>query len=213
MIVFGTRNTRRTLATGEFACPKCGVDRTYRHIRAKRWGHIFFIPLIPLGEGTEMVQCDVCKTNFSPDVLGAPTSSQFADELNQTVQLLVMTAIAGGVADRPVRAESARSFLSSRGWGETEVEATVGWALAADVQQSGELSAQLFRQMAKVAPRLEPQGVEQLVMSFGWIVASDGAFGPEKSALVAELGRSAGLTAAHVQGIVATVEQSVRPAT
>jgi hypothetical protein len=67
--------------------------------------------------------------------------------------------------------------------------------------------------MAGVAPRLEPQGIEQLVMSLGWIVASDGAFGPEKAALVGQLGQAGGLTAAHVQGILTTVEQSVRPAT
>jgi hypothetical protein len=213
VIIFGTRNTRRKVDSGTFACPACGVDRPFTRLRTRRFGHIFFIPLIPMGTPTEVVQCGVCRRYFRPDVLAAPTTERLVGDINRVVQLVAMTSIVAGGSDRPLRAQRARDFLRERGWSEGDVESAVGWALGADAGLAGEMHVQLCHQTSEVAAGIELAGREAIVMAYGWILGADASFDEVRAAMVGDLGRAAGLTAAHVQGIVATIRDSLRPST
>ncbi len=44
--------------------------REYTRKHARQYFALYFIPLIPLGKGTEYVQCNTCGTQFEPAVLG-----------------------------------------------------------------------------------------------------------------------------------------------
>ncbi len=67
----GMRSRTTTVGTGRFACPREGVDRGYRHQKARRWFTLFFIPVIPLGTQGEWVACDSCAATYDVDVLRA----------------------------------------------------------------------------------------------------------------------------------------------
>ncbi len=104
-LFFGTRVTRKTLSEGEFHCPNCNRTTAYRERRDKEWGHLYFIPLIPMGEFAPYVQCRECKTKFEPDVLAFdPAAEQrFAQGLEQAclrsaVSLALMGTETGDVA-------------------------------------------------------------------------------------------------------------------
>jgi hypothetical protein len=212
VIIFGARSTKRVVDTGVFACPRCGADRDFRRLRVRRWGHVFFIPLIPFGSPDEVVQCGTCRACFPPEVLSIPTASTLLADLEQVVQLVAMTAVTASDTDRPLRADVARRVLADRGWSGEHVASTVEWAMHADARQASEMHGQLCRRMAQLAPSLEHAGIEPIVMAYGSIMAADGTFDDRRAAMVAELGRAAGLSAAHAQGIVAAVEASTRPA-
>ena len=69
MIIFGTRNRFKTISTGQFYCPRCQVQRTYEHKQAKRYFTLYFVPLIPMGDLGEFVECQTCHMTFKLDVL------------------------------------------------------------------------------------------------------------------------------------------------
>jgi hypothetical protein len=211
MIIFGTKNTNRVIDTGVFACPSCGADRSYRHLRVRRWGHLFFIPLIPFGTPDEVVQCGTCRSQFRPEVLAVPTASSLVADLDQAVQLVAMAGIVTGTAERSARADAARAMLRSRGWTDDLVASTVDWSLQADGGQAADLHDQLCWKMSQVAPSLQLAGLEPIVTAYGTILGAGGTFDATGASLVTDLGRAAGLSAAHVQGIVTTVEASFRP--
>lgn len=69
MIIFGTRNRFKTLGTGGFYCPHCQTQRNYEHKQAKRYFTLYFVPLIPLGDLGEFVECQTCHMTYTADVL------------------------------------------------------------------------------------------------------------------------------------------------
>ena len=76
LIIFGLRVFYRTIAQGIFHCRRCGGDREYRHRAGRRWFTVFFLPVIPLNQVGEHVQCTTCRTRYVTDVLSQPTTAQ-----------------------------------------------------------------------------------------------------------------------------------------
>lgn len=71
MIIFGTRQRFKTIDTGEFYCPHCRARRPYERKQARPYFALYFVPIFPVGEGHEVVECKACGTMFAPDVLQA----------------------------------------------------------------------------------------------------------------------------------------------
>lgn len=69
MIIFGIRAKKEKVGEGEFFCPFCGAKRHYTRLRAKRYFSLYFIPLIPMGDLGEFVECQSCHKTFNVDVL------------------------------------------------------------------------------------------------------------------------------------------------
>jgi hypothetical protein len=69
MIIFGTYTIRHVLGEGTFCCPNCRRNAAYRMRRPKLWGHLYFVPLIPVKTYDEYVECRACATAYQPAVL------------------------------------------------------------------------------------------------------------------------------------------------
>ena len=69
-IVWGSRGRNKDIGGGEFYCPDCGDDRTYRLIAVTRWFTLYWIPIFPMGKPVgEYVECATCKSTFNEGVL------------------------------------------------------------------------------------------------------------------------------------------------
>lgn len=66
--IAGLSTRTKTVDAGEFFCPNEQGLRGYRYLQLRRWFTLFFIPLIPLGQQGEWVQCDSCGTTYDPSV-------------------------------------------------------------------------------------------------------------------------------------------------
>ncbi|MCA0452729.1 MAG: zinc ribbon domain-containing protein [Chloroflexi bacterium] len=88
MIIFGTRNKLKTVGTGQFYCPRCQAQRTYERKTAKRYFALYFVPLIPMGDLGEFVECTTCHMTYNVDVLKtkAPVQQVGAVELLNSVK-------------------------------------------------------------------------------------------------------------------------------
>src|SRR5215831_18584319 len=97
LIIFGFRGRGKTIATGEFHCPRCGVDRRYSHRTVRRWFTLFFIPLVPTGgEIGEHVRCDTCQTCFNMSVLASPTSAQLTENIRNAMRVCIVAILLAG---------------------------------------------------------------------------------------------------------------------
>lgn len=73
MIIYGTRTSESTIGQGGFDCPRCRTPQGFRHVVMKRWFTLYFIPVIPLGQVGEQVECLGCCSRFAPEVaIGLP---------------------------------------------------------------------------------------------------------------------------------------------
>lgn len=100
MILIGTMNLTRTHDRGDFYCPHCEGDRSYR-LRARRpWLTLYFIPTVPVGGAEEFVECDSCRQSWDPTVLAMDRESyqQAAEEefLEQAMRSSVLVVISDG---------------------------------------------------------------------------------------------------------------------
>jgi RNase P subunit RPR2 len=124
MIIFGFGSRTRKTGSGQFTCPRCGVPRSYTQKKARRYFTLYFIPLIPLGELGEFIECDVCHTAYQSAVLtykAKPAPRDLAAQLNDlkyvleggtSVEYALRDLTAAGL-DREVARESVRAAIGT----------------------------------------------------------------------------------------------------
>lgn len=65
ILFFGTREVVRDAdrpgAGGYQHCPRCGQYALFRPRSARTWLHIFWVPVIPLGGVTPILECGNCR--------------------------------------------------------------------------------------------------------------------------------------------------------
>lgn len=66
LIIFGTKSYGKVIKKGSFNCFRCSTEKNYNLIRYKKYFALFFIPLIPLGNNGDTLECDSCKTQYDP---------------------------------------------------------------------------------------------------------------------------------------------------
>jgi hypothetical protein len=69
IIFFGMKVRKKTLGTGQFFCPHCKTQRPYKHQQGTRYFTIYFIPIIPMGDVGEFIECQICGSMFQTDIL------------------------------------------------------------------------------------------------------------------------------------------------
>ncbi|MDX1991622.1 MAG: zinc-ribbon domain-containing protein [bacterium] len=69
MIIFGTRARFKTVGEGQFFCPHCQTTRNYERKQGKNYFAVYFIPLIPMGDIGEFIECQTCHRTYASDVL------------------------------------------------------------------------------------------------------------------------------------------------
>jgi hypothetical protein len=194
LLVFGVRYLYSLVATGTFHCPVCGLDRGYRLRAPRAWFHLFWIPLVPLRRGADVVECDVCRSKFSPDVLEVPTSDQLGELLSRgmrTAAAYLITAAEAGPEALP-RAVA----VLQRSLGPTYSRELLEADLAAHRQGSD------FAVLGRLAGQLDLLGREQLlrVLADLELAIADG-YAPDWSRL-GDVAAALGVTPTHLQGIV-----------
>ncbi len=99
MIIFGTRLRHRKIGEGEFFCPKCQTNRLYHHKRAARYFTLYFLPVIPIQQLGEFIECQTCGIAFEPKVLGLHGHSQAYQQGTQDLAKIINSLrprLAGG---------------------------------------------------------------------------------------------------------------------
>lgn len=79
MIIFGTRAKTKTVDEGEFYCPHCARERHYERKEIKNYFALYFIPLVPMGESGEIIECQSCGRSYAPEVLDRKLSKPQPD--------------------------------------------------------------------------------------------------------------------------------------
>ncbi|RRJ87420.1 zinc-ribbon domain-containing protein [Paenimyroides tangerinum] len=67
LIIFGTKNVRKTIKRGNFNCPRCNTQRIINLNQNKNYFSLFSIPVIPLRNNGDTLCCNVCKTEYIPN--------------------------------------------------------------------------------------------------------------------------------------------------
>ena len=204
LLIFGLRVYFRTIGQGTFHCQRCGGDRPYRLKSGRRWIHVFFIPVIPLGKAGEYVQCTECGTRYSSDVLALPTMAQMQAALPAGMRAAAVAMLLAG--DRGASAARRRAIDAVRGAGVPDYDDA---AVDADLQSAADPAAG-----GSIAERLEALAVQLAVPAREWFLAeiiriglADGALTESERQTAREMAGCLGMTPAQAVGVIALTEE------
>src|SRR6188768_3254372 len=68
-VVFGSRVITLTVGVGKFHCPRCASIQSFKHLKRTRFFTLYFIPVFPMGEIDQRVECGHCGTAYNSNVL------------------------------------------------------------------------------------------------------------------------------------------------
>jgi hypothetical protein len=200
LIILGLRVFYRTMAQAMFYCRRCGGDREYRHRAGRRWFTVFFLPVIPLNQVGEHVQCTTCRTRYVTDVLSQPTTARMQEALPAGMRAAVSAMLRSGDPSSPVSRQRA-------------IEAVIGSGVP-DYDEAT-LSADLMQPFEAIRPALNQVGTQLTIQAREWYLAevirialADGPLSETERQAALAIGADLGMTQAQVIGVVAMTEQS-----
>lgn len=91
--IAGTKNKKQTVGQGQFFCPHCQTQRQYERKTIQPHFSLYFIPILPIGEKQEIIECMTCHMQFVPRVLDINSakkkkSLELSDMINRLGDIL-----------------------------------------------------------------------------------------------------------------------------
>lgn len=201
MIIFGTRGVRSTKATGNFNCPQCEADRGYRHRKVTQFFTLYFIPLIPLGNRGEYVECNHCKGTFVTRVLdntAAADKKEFMAMYEQAMRhVMVKIMLADGIIDNNEKV-MVLSIINKYGHNDMS-----SFQLDDYIKEVQADASDISTYLKHVGPSLNAHGKEMIIKCALDVAYSDGHFDDSERKLIVEMGNIMEMSSAHVKGIMA----------
>jgi tellurite resistance protein len=202
LLIFGLSVFFRTVGEGDFHCPNCGGDRHYRQRVARRWFTLFFIPVIPLNQIGEIVECGACRGRFNPGALRMPTAERMAAALPAAMRAAAVTVLAAG--DPNDSAARGRAVETIRGYGVADFDDD---ALDAELAGGPYDVAQVI---AEAGTQLTVEAREWFLAQLVRVALADGMIAEGERQALHEIAGRLGMTPAHAVGVIATTEGASR---
>ena len=195
MIIWGWRVRKKTIGTGVFFCPGEGGDRNYEHRQARRWFTIFFIPLIPLKELGDFVECTSCENTYYPDVLKGKTASEIEDISTIAIRhVAVSMALADGTVaprERDAAVTVVQRF-ASHPYGLDDLDSDLS---------SLQVSA-LSDNLEELSAVLNEHGKENVLTAAVFLAGADGHVDRSEIEVARQIGKALTMSSAHIEGTI-----------
>lgn len=202
LLIFGLSVFFRTVGQGDFHCPGCGGDRSYRRRAARRWFTLFFVPMIPLKHLGEVIECSACRSRFNLGALRLPTAAQMAEDLPTAMRAAACRVLLAGIAtDTGARA---RAIEAVRGYGDQGFDdETLEADLSRPTHEGGEM-------IAKAGAQLTTEAREWFFAQAVRIALADGTITVGERQALHDVAQRLGMTTAHAVGVISTTEGAAR---
>lgn len=197
MIIWGSRTRFSKTDEGTFYCPQEQGDRPFEKKMAKQWFTLYFIPVFPMNEIGEVIECQTCKAQFNPQVLSLPTSTQLAHNLNMAMRYAVVATLYADGQVLDVEKGAAVAVMQRQDTGYTIEQ------LEHDLESL--FTRDALTHVAQCAPALDHFGKETLIGQLAYLAAADGQLDASEVAMLEQIGIALMMSPAHVQGVIANV--------
>jgi hypothetical protein len=221
-IVFGFRVLWRTIAEGRFRCPHEGTEQPFRRQRGRRWFTVFFVvPVIPLNEVGESVQCASCRRRFAVEAAATPSPGSAPAQVAGAGTPhpvpsgpAVDPAVVHGLNSHALRVAAA-GLLRAEGIPDAAARIravkvvrgnqTEPYDEAALDRDLTDLATPPEELLWPLATHLDARGKERFLETCLEVIGKPAELTANQRAGIERLGRALGLTEANIAGVVASV--------
>jgi uncharacterized tellurite resistance protein B-like protein len=200
MIIFGTRGVTSTKETGPFNCPSCGDQRAYSRKSVRRFFTLYFIPLIPLDQLGEYIECITCKQQYAEEVLAYDPIAQ-AQQLQADVgaslkRILAIVMMADGKIDDVQIATACQGYEQVLGMAIDEHEIQSELASV----QNGE--SELIAEASRLRDQLNETGKQAVMQAAIAVALADGPVEGAERTFLGNLARELKVPLSEVQTLI-----------
>jgi hypothetical protein len=206
MIIWGSRGVSKTLVTGSFYCPACTDTRDFEHKKATRFFTLYFIPLIPMGDLGEYVECGTCKRTFVTDVLAGDPREEQNRARNAVIRGVLGALGFVARADGAITADE-RAAIAGIVRREFEVE-QVDAVLDAHGERAALDPALLAEELKAAREHLTEHGKESLLRWGAEVARIHPPVVEAELDALATIGQGVDMSTAHVRGVIAEVREA-----
>lgn len=205
---WGVEVHRRCIGETSFVCPRCGVDRTGTEVRPQRWFAVCHLRLVPLATMDRVIECETCLGAFDVGVLEVPTTDELrgylelahrsaAATLVRSIQ--TTTRLQGSEMIDPAVIQGTVSVMASEG---VRYDAAM---LEHDLAAFDDDTTQ--RALHQLARELSNHGKQGFLHRMTAIATTNGPLGPLERRVLVTIGAALGMSAPHINGVLAGVER------
>lgn len=200
MIIFGTTGLKSTIKTGQFLCPQCATEKSYRHRKINKFFTLYFIPLIPLGSAGEYVECNTCKGTFVPRVLDynpQTEQNQFQSEYEKAMRFtMIKMMLADGEIDENEML-IVQKIINKFGHHDLTLD-----QLEQLVKKVENSNKSLSSYLTKISGSLNEHGKEIIIKCAYSVAAADGHIDDSEIAMIKQIAKDLDMSSSHLKGIL-----------
>ncbi len=234
IIIFGTRGVRSTIKEGNFICPQCVSNQHYKHKKVTQFFTLYFIPLIPLGNRGEYVECLGCRNTYITRVLDLQPKIDITPQQDRPAAMGQSHGQAGFAAAaqnasqqpamEPEKNKAIKKVLIMMILADGKVDDSELYVFhRVDKECTGQTVVDLYKEIDEVRQEnkqphqylketvgyLNQQGKEDILKACMKIASADGDIDPSEIRMVENFGKALELKPAEVAQIIEAVHQKV----
>lgn len=200
MIIFGTRGVTSTKETGPFNCPFCGDQRAYSRKSVRRFFTLYFIPLIPLDEMGQYIECLTCNQQFNDEVLAydpiAEVQQLQADVGGSLKRVLTIILMADGNVDDAQIAAACHGYEQVLG---IPIEAH---EIQSELSSVSNAASELVAEASRLREQLNDNGKQAVIQAAIAVAVTDGPVEDAERTLLGNLARELKVPLNEVQTLI-----------
>jgi tellurite resistance protein len=199
MLIWGSKGRTSTVESGEFYCPDCSDYKPYKHQKVKRWFTFYFIPVFPLSDLGEYIECDDCKSTYKNNVLDFDPKKQQQEFQAMfaiaTRDIMLKIALADGILEDQELDQTIKSFgaITNREISNQQLIEALEVLKADDIN--------IKKYALSIAPYLNDVGKEMVLRGAIAVSKSDGNIQNEEIVMLHSLALALDLPRTYANGI------------
>ncbi|QDU96670.1 TerB family tellurite resistance protein [Lignipirellula cremea] len=201
-IIYGTRGMTSIKSAGSFYCPDCAGDRSYLHKQVRVWFTLYFIPLIPMHTAGEYIECDHCKTGYTPEVLSydpVEAEQEFQERFYESlVRVMTLLCMADGGVN-PVDRQVIRGMMQ-----QIAGDPYDAMLEASEERLVSATPADFVSYLERMTPHLK-QEEKATVVQVIWETANSGPLTPRREQMLQKVPEALELSTEDFQEIVSRI--------
>lgn len=199
MIIWGSRGRTSTITSGEFFCPDCSGYKVYNHQKVKRWFTLYFIPVFPLSDLGEYIECDQCKSTYKNNVLDYDPEKKERDFqalfVLATRDIMIKIVLADDVVENTEVEQTIKAF-------ESITKRNISHQQLLDaIENLKNDNTNIEKYAVSIAPYLNDVGKEMVLRGAISVSKSDGQIQGEELEMLHVLSLALDLPRAYANGI------------
>ena len=202
MILFGKKGLATSLKKGDFHCPNCATSQGFEHKSVRSFITLYQVPIIPLSQLGDYVECMGCKDTYKPRVLDAEVDlshDEFQAEYHAAIKIVMIKMLL--IDGRTLNSELEMiQMVYQRITRDTIDIQTIKQEVDSLKNNNQNLSDILFR----LQGNLNDEGKEMVLRAAFYVAMADGDFEEKEQEFLGKIGSDLGMTPAHFQGVIST---------